>query len=128
MATKNKIKFHPKASKRLITFVKRMKKELKRWPSMREIAHRRDVNQRYVADDLLRGIEPPDTTETGRVARLALFLRPFKPKPRRKPGDTVKHIPQWMAAWRRVPKEKRDALLKGLMENRLTVIERNKQQ
>lgn len=46
-----------------------------------------------------------------------------RPMQNNKPHEH-KVIPQWMKVWRALPKEKRDALIRGLMSGELTVIKK----
>jgi hypothetical protein len=95
-AKKYKLVIHPNANKKLARFARQVKREYGQW-SIREIARRRNVNPRYVLDNLVHGIEPPDTTEKGREVRVRLFMKERKPKPKEikevKPRKVI--MPRW---------------------------------
>lgn len=127
MATKKrttyKIKFHPKANKKLVQYAKAMHKEMKTWEIIREMERRLGVNHKYISNNLTKGISPSYLTDTGRAARKAMFMREIPPRQHKAkaPGQPT---PEWMKLWRKVPKQVRDTLLKGLMTNKLTVIKK----
>lgn len=82
MAKKFRIKFHKNANRKLVRYAREIRRELGTWQIIREIARRLEVNHRYVSDNLIKGIEPPDTTPEGRATRIKLFMKEHKPKPR----------------------------------------------
>lgn len=72
---------HPNANKKLARLFRQVKRETGAW-NIRETARRIGVNQRYVDDNLIKGIEPTDATENGRMVREKMFMKPYKPHPR----------------------------------------------
>jgi hypothetical protein len=106
---------HPQANRKLKRFARSVRREIGYW-NMREIARRLDVNVRYVSDNLERGIEPPDTTETGRVTRVKMFMKAYKPKPKPKQPRPPDLRPEWLKrrlkAIRGMVKETNDAVVR----------------
>ena len=70
-----KPRIHPLACRKLVRIFRQVKRETGRW-NIRETARRLGVNQKYVHDNLMKGIEPvnADIRE--------LLLLPRKPKKR----------------------------------------------
>jgi hypothetical protein len=97
MKRQHKPTIHPNANRKLVRFFRRVKRETHSW-NIRETARRRDVNVKYVYDNLIHGIEPPDTTDKGRQARVKIFLKEHNPKPRkeRKPLTRMQKAIMWM--------------------------------
>lgn len=86
---------HPNACKKLARYFRQVKRETGAW-NIRETARRLDVNQKYVHDNLIHGIEPTDTTESGRETRRKIFLKEYKPKPRVKKEAKPVRLPAWL--------------------------------
>jgi len=74
---------HPNANRKLVRLFRKVRRETGAW-NIRETARRLGVNQRYVDDNLMKGIEPTDATENGMEVRVRMFMKPNKPKPRKK--------------------------------------------
>jgi hypothetical protein len=81
MAKEFVLHIHKQVNRKMKRFAWDVRRELGHW-SLREIARRLDINPKYVHEYLTDGIEPPDSTETGKFARRQMFLREHKPKPR----------------------------------------------
>jgi len=95
-------KIHPNACRKLVRFFRQVKRETGQW-NIRETARRLDVNQKYVQENLIHGIEPTDATESGRAVRVKIFLKAYKPKPRKPKAPDLR--PEWL---KRVIKAKRE--------------------
>lgn len=112
-----------RARNRLIRLYNQVRKD----GGWRKVAEVRDSsNQAYVYNFAIHGKEPPSPEE-----RKACFLpfnicetcrRPIRPDV--KTNVERKPIPDWMQRWRKLPKIKRDALIRGLMNGELTVVKK----
>src|SRR5574339_738319 len=99
---------HPNASK----FVVRTFKKIK---TIRGTARQLDVNPRYVHDNLIKGIEPPDTTEKYCIVRKKMKL-PAKIKRPKKSSEYKRIKPYYIVQWEHLSKEERHAVILNYME------------
>ena len=128
---------HPQANKALLRFARAVKREIHGW-NIREIARRLKVNHKYVRDNLVNGIEPPDTTPEGRAARVKMFMPERRKtekqlvqcpqckrmvsvtkagKPRAHSPCMTKPQPEWKRRWMAIPKRQRDAWIEYVMND-----------
>jgi hypothetical protein len=124
-------KIHPNACRKLVRFFRQVKRETGQW-NIRETARRLDVNQKYVQENLIHGIEPTDATESGRVTRVKIFLKAYKPKPRVKTEPKPIKLPKWLnkenpdaLAWF-VEERERVKLMANKMNNEIATIKNGK--
>ena len=92
-----KPRIHPNACKKLVRYFRQVKRETGTW-NIRETARRLGVNQKYVHDNLLHGLEPTDATESGRETRARIFLKAYRSKARR-PRESKPHPAALTAEW-----------------------------
>lgn len=104
---------HPNACRKLVKFFRQVKRETGTW-NIRETARRLGVNQKYVQENLIHGIEPTDATESGRAVRVKIFLKERKPKPRVIKPKVI--LPDWLMrrkrAIRQLVKDTNDAVIR----------------
>jgi hypothetical protein len=81
---------HPNTPKKLVTALHKVN-----W-NRRALARQLDVNVFYINQLVTDGIEPTDATESGRVVRVKIFLKAYKPKPRVKAEPKPPRLPKWL--------------------------------
>jgi hypothetical protein len=86
---------HPNASRKLARLFRQVKRETGAW-NIRETARRLGVNQKYVHDNLIHGLEPTDATDSGREIREKIGLKAYKPKARVKAEPKPVRLPAWL--------------------------------
>jgi len=114
MAKKYRLHFHPQANKKLVKYARQVKRELHTWEIIREIARRLDVDHRYVRENLTKGIEPTDSTPEGRATRVKLFMKQYKPKPKkeRQPDTRPDWLKRRVKAIRRMVHDTNEAVIR----------------
>lgn len=111
------ISFPANVPRRLVFAYKKIVKQYKdKGGYQRKLARLLDVNDFYLNQLLIKGIEPTDKTLHGQETRLKLFL-PRKKKVIRVQSDKPKQTkPDFIVAWHHLPTEERQKVIKEYLK------------
>jgi len=105
---------HPATPSKLITAFRNAQNRNGQGWKINVLAARLHVNVGYLHKLIKHGIEPPDDTDKGQAARVAMFL----PRHKRQTKRERTKLPEFMRWWRRIPKEIRhDIIIKEFTNN-----------
>jgi hypothetical protein len=79
-------------------------------------ASKLDINGGYLSNLLNKGIEPPDSTPTGRTVRKKMFLKVHKQSVKFNRTIQKEPIPYYLSVWKHLSKEERHKVIKQYID------------